>query len=334
MKNLLQIAGLTLVLGLGVVGCTEPERPVKQPTTTPTAAPKAKPIEAPAFSGDTAYAYVERQLAFGPRVPMTPEHRACGDWLVATLKRHGAEITEQTGQMKHYSGRLMSLRNIIASYNTGATKRVIISAHWDTRPIAENDPENQTTPIPGANDGASGVAVVLEMARQLQARAPEIGVDLILWDLEDWGDPDGRFRDSYALGSQYWARNPHKPGYTAEFGINLDMVGAEGATFLQEGYSRQYAGQVVSRVWQMAHAVGHGSYFPFQAGPDVADDHYYVNSIAQIPMIDVIDLKQGGRSIFFPHWHTLSDDIQHIRPEVMVAVGETMLAVIYDTPGS
>lgn len=283
------------------------------------------------FSADSAYAFIEKQLAFGPRIPNRPGHSACAEWLVAKFKQFGAEVTVQKAQVRSHTGEVLNIQNIIASFNPAHPDRIFLSAHWDSRPVADEHPGHESEPIPGANDGGSGVAVLLEIARQLGSTPPPIGVDLILWDAEDLGDPDTHIPDTYALGSQYWSKNPHKTGYRARYGINLDMVGAAGATFLREGYSRQYAPELTDRVWQAAHALNHGNFFQFTEGPPITDDHLYVNRLASIPCIDVIDLKlnsaHGG--IFFPHWHTLHDDLSSIDRNTLQAVGETMLHVIF-----
>ena len=297
--------------------------------------PQSQPQEsaaAPEFSGDSAFHFVEKQLAFGPRVPGSRAHGEAAAWFVQQFKAYGAKVRVQEANVQHYTGKTLNIKNIIASYNPKAQKRVILSAHWDTRPIAEEDadPDRQNQPIPGANDGASGVAVLLEAARQFHQKAPKIGVDLILWDAEDWGDPSGLAEDSWALGSQYWARNPHQPGYTAQYGINLDMVGAKGATFLQDPTSMEYAPEVVDKVWRRASELGHGDLFLYIRSRPVLDDHTYVNQIAGIPMIDIIHTESHkSDKLFFPHWHTHDDDIEQIDPRTLQAVGETILSVVY-----
>lgn len=315
------------------LACGEASKPTTPGSATPgpdTQTPAAQSATAPPFSADSAYAYIAQQVAFGPRVPGTPQHAACADWLAGKLKAFGAQTQVQNAMVKHYSGRDLNIKNIIGSFNPGAQRRVLLSAHWDSRPVAEMDPNRPDDPIEAANDGASGVGVLLEIARQLgQMEQLDIGVDIIFWDAEDWGNPDAPGEDTWGLGSQHWSRNPHQGGYMAEFGINLDMVGAADATFLQEGYSLQYASHVVNRVWQTAHTLGHGQYFPFLQGPTVTDDHYYVNRIRKVPMIDIIDLRPGNETetIFFQHWHTHEDNLEKIHKPTLQAVGETVLFV-------
>ena len=257
----------------------------------------------------------------------------CGDWLVAKLKSFGAEVTEQTATLKAYNGDKLPMRNIIGSFNTDTRKRVVLCAHWDSRPWADNDPDekNHYTPIDGANDGASGVGVLLEIARQLQAHTPAIGIDIIFFDAEDYGvhSDDPYYADeSWCLGSTYWARHPHKTDYFARFGILLDMVGAPGTRFCQELNSRRYAGKIVDKVWQTAGAIGFGTYFPLARGGNVTDDHLPLNEIARIPTVDIISYDEEHG--FGEHWHTVKDDMSWIDAATLRAVGQTVLHVFYN----
>lgn len=318
---------LMLVLGfLGAACGTEPStRATEEPSAPP--APKVADIPVPNFNADSAYGYIEQQLSFGPRVPNSSGHIACANWLEATLRRHGARITLQPAEVTAYNGTRLYIQNIIASFRPEQKQRIMLSAHWDTRHIAEADEEQPDQPIPGANDGGSGVGVLLEMARLMGETPPGIGVDIFLWDAEDYGDPGDGSENSYCLGSQYWARNPHKAGYRARYGINLDMVGATNATFYQEGQSRNYAPQVVDKVWQTAHRLGYGSYFPLQPSDGIVDDHLYINVLAGIPTIDIIHQPDGTG--FFAQWHTQEDDLDVISKETLKAVGQTLLEVVY-----
>jgi Zn-dependent M28 family amino/carboxypeptidase len=285
-------------------------------------------VQVPVFQEDSAYVYVERQLAFGPRVPGTPAHTACGSWLAAQLRAAGAQVTEQTGSVRTFNGITLTARNLIAAFSPGNARRVMLSAHWDTRPFADQDDERKAAPIPGANDGASGVAVLLEIARHLQAQSPAVGVDIIFWDVEDYGESS--VEDSYCLGSQLWTRQRHQPGYTALYGINLDMVGAEGAVFPREGYSMLYAPQVVEKVWRAAQRIGYGAYFSSERANPIIDDHYYISSRTGIGTIDIIHMPPGGG--FFPYWHTHDDDLPAISRQTLKAVGQTVLEVVYKEP--
>lgn len=319
---------LVLALALTAASCSkEPQQQAADSTAeTPAAPPAISQEQLERFSPDSAYRWVEKQLAFGPRVPGTAAHRACGDWMAAFLKEQGAAVVEQTASVKDWRGQSVPVRNIIASFGPAGGRRIMLSAHWDTRPIADEDSARTDKPIPGANDGASGVAVLLELARAWKGSPPPVGVDLFFWDAED-GGTSGR-DDSWCLGSQYWSKNRHDPNYNARFGINLDMVGGRDATFTQEVYSRQAAQGLLDEVWRKAHALGYGSYFLFQPIGSIIDDHYFVYKLTGIPYIDVIhvDAKRGGG--FFPHWHTHGDGLEAIDRKTLEAVGRTMLAFV------
>ncbi|MEM6804867.1 MAG: M28 family peptidase [Bacteroidota bacterium] len=284
-------------------------------------------IEVPSFNEDSAYVYVEKQLSFGPRVPNSAGHINCGNWLGNFLEKQGAKVYRQAAVLTAFNGDQLSSQNIIAAFNPEAQKRVMISAHWDTRPFAEQDrdPARKNEPIMGANDGASGVGVLLEIARQMKAKAPKVGVDIFLWDSEDYGNPGTP--DSYCLGTQYWAKNKHIPNYQASFGINLDMVGAEDAQFYKEENSVNYAAWVIEKVWLSASLQGYGNYFSHVRSNPVTDDHLYVNKLGGIPCIDIIDQRNGGG--FFEQWHTHGDDLSVISRNTLKAVGQTVLDVIY-----
>lgn len=290
--------------------------------------------QSPDFNADSTYHFIEKQVSFGPRVPNTPQHIACGDYLVETLTRFGADVTEQKADITHYNGQNITLRNIIATYFPEKEKRVLLFAHWDTRPFADNETDKnlQKQPILGADDGASGVGVLLEIARQLQQSPTEVGVDIIFFDMEDWGQPD--FADTFVagewwcLGSQYWAENPHVPDYKTEYGILLDMVGAKDATFLKEALSVEKASNVVEKVWNTASKMGYGKYFVGKKYGYITDDHVYVNQYRRAPSIDIINLKDTPTG-FAPHWHTLEDDMRNIDRNTLKAVGQTVMEVIY-----
>lgn len=292
-------------------------------------------ITAPTFNADSAYLFIRKQTDFGPRVPNTRPHKLCGDFLVSQLKAFGAKVYTQETDLAAYNGVILKARNIIGAYNPEAPKRVLLCSHWDSRPYADADEkQHQHTPIDGANDGASGVGVLLEIARHLQQVKPAIGVDIVLFDAEDYGIPDfyqGDYQtDSWCLGSQYWGHIPHIPDYKARFGILLDMVGGQNATFYYEAYSKQTAQQPMQKIWDTAHRLGHGRYFIKQTGGSVTDDHVYVNRYRQIPCVDIIDLNPNSEHGFNPTWHTLNDNIDHIDKATLKAVGETVMTVIYN----
>lgn len=290
----------------------------------------------PVFNQDSAYQYVKTQVEFGPRVPNTEAHNACADYFVACFSRFGAKVTEQKTDLKNYAGQLLRARNIIASYQPDKKDRVLLFAHWDTRPYADqdSDPSKHRTPIDGANDGASGCGVLLEIARQLQMKQPEIGVDIIFFDAEDWGTPvfeERRSSDSgYCLGSDYWAQHPHVAGYTARYGILLDMVGAPNATFYKEAHSKRYASRLLNKVWEVGRTLGFGAYFINVDGGAIEDDHVQVIEHRNIPCIDIIHLDPSSKTGFGDFWHTTSDTMENISKETLYAVGQTLLHIVYN----
>ena len=284
------------------------------------------------FDAASAYGFVKKQVEFGPRVPGTPAHAACADWFVATLRQWTPDVAVQEFKARAYDGRPLAGKNIIASFNAEAKDRILLCAHWDSRPFADHDPDpaNHFKPVMGANDGASGVGVLLEIARCLSLNKPAVGVDILLLDLEDFGEHAnwrGSSEDSWGLGSQHWAKNPHRPGYRARFGILLDMVGAAGATFPMEGTSMYYAPAVVRKVWDVARGLGLGRYFIDRESDPLIDDHLYINRHTGIPTIDIIDYD-AGRGGFPSSWHTVGDTLDKIDKRTLEAVGRTVLAVV------
>ncbi|MEL7340164.1 MAG: M28 family peptidase, partial [Bacteroidota bacterium] len=260
MRFLLSICIACCLLFLAACGDDSPPSGNK-PTTKAKQSTQA-PVKTPEFSADSAYAFVQTQVDFGPRVPNSAAHIQCGNWLVDRFKAYGAQVTTQETVVRAYDGTPLNAKNIIAAYRPEKANRIILSAHWDTRPFADEDIERTNQPIDGANDGGSGVGVLLELARMFLQQLPTIGVDIILWDAEDYGMPG--VENSYCLGSQYWAQNKHKANYQARYGINLDMVGAEDAVFLREGYSMNMASAIVQKVWMTGQRLGYGRYFDNQ----------------------------------------------------------------------
>lgn len=294
----------------------------------------SKLVKSPDFNADSAYLFVKKQVDFGPRVPNTAPHKLCGDYLVSTLKKYGLQVTEQSFIATTYDGKKLNARNIIGSFNPNAAKRILLTSHWDSRPVSDADSVVKTKPVPAANDGASGVGVILEIARvlSLQSAKPDIGVDVIFFDAEDWGNSEEATDEygGFCLGSQHWAQNKHIPGYTAYFGVLLDMVGAKDATFLKEGYSVQLADGVVRQVWNTASQLGYSNYFIDQRGSAITDDHLPVNKVAHIPMIDIIHTQQNNLAhTFFDQWHTTHDTMENIDPKTLKAVGQTLIQVLY-----
>lgn len=295
-------------------------------------AASAETTHIPVFNGDTAMQFVLTQLNFGPRVPSTTAHANCVEWLKQKLEQYKAEVQIQSAQVSTFDGKKHTLKNIIASFNPNVKQRVVLAAHYDTRPFADQDPKDKVGPIEGANDGASGVAVLLEIARLLQNDTNKLGVDIVLFDIEDYGQPDGTPNpkaDTYCIGSQFWAKQPHKSGYNATYGILLDMVGAPDATFYLEGHSMQYAGSYAKALWSTAQQLGYSNYFIAQQGNPIIDDHYYVNTILGIPMVDIIHCTPTTPSGFGAYWHTHSDTKAVVSPNTLKAVGQTVITFLF-----
>ncbi|HJW29201.1 MAG TPA: M28 family peptidase [Saprospiraceae bacterium] len=324
---------LLLVLFLGwVTGCKNGTETVEQPKVD-----TSKPVKVPAFNRDSAFAFVVQQVSFGPRVPDSDSHHNMQEWVVSVLKRYGATVHEQNFNSKTATIGDVRSTNIIASFNPTYAKRVVLAAHWDTRYAADEDDHDKTKPIDGADDGGSGVAILLEIARLIQSNPIPMGVDLVLFDTEDQGASNGQ-AESWCLGSQYWAKNPHVKGYRAEYGILLDMVGAKGAAFLKEELSQIFDPDRTNRInyhydklWELAGQMGHGDMFINQRGRAITDDHYFVNTYTDIPMIDIINRPVGSPKGFGAHWHTHDDNINVIDPKVLGSVGQVVTAYLYNS---
>ncbi len=327
---------------------SRPSRPTARPAARPASRPRwllpvalvvvllaaaavwwmvSRPTPLPTFSEQRAYSLVEEQVAFGPRVPGTAAHDAARQWLVSDLGMRADRIVEQRVALPLPSGDTLRGSNIIASWNLDAPRRILLSAHWDSRPVADNDPDPllRDRPVPGANDGASGVAVLLEIARLLEEhdRDAETGVDIVLFDLEDLGTIDPAVPDSlrlpFAIGSEIFVRD--NPQYRPAWGVLLDMVGDADLRLPQEGYSVQHAPAVVERVWAAARRAGAPA-FVDEVGPPIQDDH--VPFLRQsIPVIDLIQTP-------FPDtWHTTSDTPANVSAESLGQVGRVLVELLW-----
>ncbi len=275
------------------------------------------------FDGPRALTYVERQVAFGPRVPNTPAHKAMGDWLATELAARADTVIVQSWRHTTGKGRTLELRNFFARFRPDAAERVLYVAHWDTRPVADKDPNlgRQRLPIDGANDGASGVAVLLGIADALKARAPAMGVDLLFVDGEDHGD----FSDSTEslLGASHFAA--HRPaGYQPLFAVVFDMVGDKDLQIYYEGNSQSYAPEVVQRVWQMADRLGYGGTFIRGVRHTLIDDHVPLQRVG-IHAIDLIDYDYGPDNAY---WHSGEDTIDKISAQSLAIVGNVAIALV------
>lgn len=323
-----KITAIVIIL-LVMTSCED--KKTKSTTSIPT---QTQVVKVPDFNADSAYNYVKKQLDFGPRVPGSTAHAQCAEWFVDFFNDKADTVYIQNFRTRLYNGQGIDGKNIIASFNPLAKKRILLAAHWDSRPFADHDPDekNWNTPIDGANDGASGVGVLMEIARTLKENPINTGIDIILFDLEDYGAPqylNVMSNDGWALGSQYWSKNPHIYNYRAYFGLLLDMVGASNPRFPKEYYSQQLAPSLSNDVWKIAREIGYSDYFTNEIGHPINDDHIYVNINANIPMIDIIHLVDSEETSFYPYWHTLKDNIEQIDPKTLGMVGDVVLNVIY-----
>ena len=295
-----------------------------------------KKVVVPQFNADSAYHYVAKQVEFGPRVPGSDAHNACAIWLKDKMSEYADTVMFQRFKARTYDKVTRNGINIISSFKPDEKKRILLMAHWDSRPYADHDAyeANHKTPIDGANDGASGVGALIEIARQFSIQSPDVGVDIIFFDLEDWGPPTQlNLYDEYfwGLGSQHWSKTPHVYGYKASFGILLDMIGADGAVFRKEYFSKRDARYILDLVWNTATDIGYGDYFLDEDGIAATDDHVFVNRYAKIPSIDIIQVESAnsGKS-FFEHWHTVGDSLDKIDKKSLKVVGQVVLTVVYN----
>jgi glutaminyl-peptide cyclotransferase len=335
MKNHIMNANTTLpvlmaCLFLSLVACTSDSSSSKETTDEEK---KEAPVSrtAPAVSGDSAYAFVERQVAFGPRNPGSRGHAFCKEWLSDMLRQYADTVILQNFKATTWDKKTLESTNIMGVFNPEATQRILLAAHWDTRVIAEedSDPAMRNKPILGADDGGSGVGVLLEIARQLSVNRLGIGVDIVFFDAEDQGNSGGANMESWCLGSQHWSRNLPWPGYKPLFGILLDMVGSKTPRFTKEAISMNFAPDVMNRVWQIAAGAGYGGYFVMEESGPITDDHYFVNTIARIPMINIINRPVSSKTGFGDYWHTHNDNMDIIERKSLQAVGQVVLQTLY-----
>lgn len=285
-------------------------------------------VKVPAFNADSAYALVKKQLEFGPRYTNSPGHAQIRDWLLEKMNSYADEVIRQDFTATAYTGDTLNGTNIIARYKPDIAERVLLCAHYDTRHIADKDTIDQDQPILGADDGASGVAVLLEIARQLKENPIPMGIDIVFFDAEDYGADTNGQTDTWGLGSQYWSKNLHEPGYQVKYGILLDMVGAKGARFTKEGNSRFSARRVVKKIWELAERMNKQRFFVDKNTGAIIDDHLFIIQNAGIPMVDIINHPEEG--LFGAYHHTHQDNLEIIDPASLQAVGQVVLAVVYN----
>jgi hypothetical protein len=317
---------IIFLLLCGLIACRSDKKEIKNKTV-------ATELVYPSFDKDSAYAFVKKQVQFGPRIPNTKAHDECAAWMVEKLRSFGASVIEQKFQSKAYDGTSLKGINIIGQINPSAKKRIVFASHWDTRPWSDSDPDpaKRKKSFDSADDGPSGVGVLIELARVIQNQnLKNIGIDIVLFDLEDYGEESNSTIDNsktWGLGSQHWSANLHVEGYKPMYGILLDMVGGSYPGFYVEEYSLNFARNIVEKFWNLAESEGYGSSFPRTTSGGIVDDHYFVNTIAKIPMIDIINRPSGKE---FPHWHhTQKDDMNVIDPYTLQMIGKLLVKLVY-----
>lgn len=327
---------LLFLSSLVMSACTgSASAPASGTTKEPTADTSAEHRSLPTFCADSAYAFVAKQCEFGPRVPGSEAQRECSQWLESELRRHGASVTIQEGRMTAYDGTSLPVRNIVGSFNAEARMHVLLISHYDSRHVADQDPDpaRRHDAVMGANDGASGVGVLLELARLASQQAPQVGIDIFLTDVEDYGAPDdwkGQHDEKWwGMGTQMWCREAASKGYRAQYGILLDMVGSPDATFFREYYSDRYARPYVDQIWQAAASMGYSHLFIDRQGGGVTDDHVFVNRMLNIPCVDIIDTRADSDGTFCPEWHTTHDTMEHISAETLGKVGKVLVKLLF-----
>jgi hypothetical protein len=322
-KSLVKIIKVVFILFfvVGFIACSE-DKP-RNTAVKETKKKRFELVEMPIVNADSVYKFVKTQVEFGPREPNSKAHKLCGDWMVAKLKSFNFDVVEQKGTQIAHDSKKLFYRNVIGRFGKELKNRVLLTAHWDTRPWADQDVERTDEPIDGANDAGSGVAVILEVARLLNQQKPTIGVDVVLFDIEDYG----KSNESFCYGSQIWSKNTMLDSLRPKYGINLDMVGDPNAVFMYEGYSQMYARPVLDKIWNIAKNMGYGRYFTTIQDGMITDDHYYVNQ-AGIPCIDIIH-REPGNGGFADTWHTHQDNMDNISASTLKAVTEVVLQTIY-----
>ena len=302
---------LFLILLIFVLSCNSEKK------SKPQIEPKIQ-VSIPEFNADSSFEYLKKQVSFGPRVPNTKAHDDCKNFIISEISKYADAVNLQ--EFTHfYLGKNFNLTNIIASFNLNSGYRILLCAHWDSRPYADEEKEasKKIKPVPGANDGASGVAILLEIARILKDNPPPIGVDVVFFDGEDLGASGDL--ENFCIGSKYFAKNKPK-NYVPQFGILLDMVGDKDLEIYKEENSMRYAPDVVNYVWSIARELGF-SEFKESVKHSVYDDHIPLNE-AGIRTIDIIDFD-------YPYWHTTEDTPDKCSPESLKKVGTVILNVIY-----
>ncbi len=279
----------------------------------------------PPFDGEAALELARTQLAYGPRVPGTEAHRRAVDWMESYLTPLASVVQRQPFQVFNpHSGETVEAWNLIASFYPQKRQRVMLCAHFDSRPIADHEDPVVDEPIDGAADGAAGTAVLLQMARVLAENEPQYGVDLVLFDAEDtgltnaWPDYEHWFQ-----GSRYFSQVARQTGYRPWFAVLIDLIGTPDAVFGKEGFSVQYAPDVVDRVWNLAADLGINRFEQRGTG-SLYDDHWILNREGGIPTIDITMMTQN-----YPAWHTREDTFEQLDAGSLADVGRVLVALLF-----
>ena len=326
-KYVFQCVFFSLVVA--IMSCNSGDNTLNKPALPSDQKVDSKAV--PVFSSDSAFLFIEKQLEFGPRNPGSRGHAYAKQWLADKLGQYTDTVILQNFKAVTWDKKTHDATNIIGMINPGAKERVVLAAHWDTRAIAEEDPDPamRNKPILGADDGGSGVGVLLEIARLLSENEIGIGVDIVFFDVEDQGQNGGNDMNSWCIGAQYWSKNLPWIGYKPVFGILLDMVGSKTPRFTKEAISLNYARDVTDKVWKIAANAGYGGYFVMDESGPITDDHYFVNTIAKIPMINIINRPVDSKTGFGDYWHTHKDNLEIIEKRSLKAVGQVVLQVLY-----
>lgn len=305
--------------------CNEEQQQKPNPKSQPkkeTTLPEISTADIPEVSEERLKEFMETQVGFGPRVPDSKASQQFVEWAIQEFEALNFKVIIDAHKVRMHNGQVVTANNVIAKFNSTQPKRIMLAAHYDSRMIADQDNERQNEAIDGANDGASGVAVLLEIATLLKQNNSNLGIDFVLFDAEDQGSSVGNNPSSWCLGSQAFAKANKAKASTYQFGILFDMVGGEGAVFPKEGYSVAYAPNVVNSVWRIAYQLGYSDLFSNLSASGLIDDHLFINRIMGVPMIDIIDYDQY--SGFHETWHTHSDNLNAIDYSIMRRVVEVV----------
>lgn len=325
MVNFLKKFCFILLVSVFFISCKNEKK------ATVTETPVISNRKVPKFLADNAYASIEKQVSFGPRYPGTPAHKELVAHLTTELKKYTDKVIQQDFKVSFLDEKNVEATNIIGIVNPDKKRRLLLCAHFDTRKIAEKDEDEsmRDKPILGADDGASGVGVLLEIARLIKENGIDVGIDFVLFDAEDNGESGNGI--GWCLGSKHWSKKPHVQGYTAEFGILLDLVGAKDAEFGKEAFSMRHASRYVDKIWDLAAKMSYGDFFIDHQSGSVEDDHIYVNQNLGIPTLDIINMSRLGEREGFGHYHhTHLDDMNIIDKNTLKAVGKVVTATVYN----